>query len=68
MTALALPLTQAAPLASAAFLLPKEVLSLASAGLHTAGDLLDWLADTGAALTVFAMIAVWGYLRAARKR
>ncbi len=36
--------------------------------LHRDSDVLDWLADTGAALTVFAMIAVWGYLRAARKR
>jgi ATP-dependent DNA helicase RecG len=32
-----------ASLASADFLAPKEVISLAAAGLHSAGDLLDWL-------------------------
>lgn len=32
-----------ASLASVDFLAPKEIISLAAAGLHTAGDLLDWL-------------------------
>ncbi|MCW1913443.1 ATP-dependent DNA helicase RecG [Luteolibacter sp. GHJ8] len=32
-----------APLASVGFLVPKEVISLATAGLHRAGNLLDWL-------------------------
>jgi ATP-dependent DNA helicase RecG len=36
-------LDPAAPLAAVTFLLPKEVLSLASAGLTTVGGLLDWL-------------------------
>ena len=31
------------PLASLAFLAPKEVISLAAAGLHSAGALLEWL-------------------------
>ncbi|WP_367870759.1 ATP-dependent DNA helicase RecG [Luteolibacter sp. Populi] len=32
-----------APLASLAFLAPKEVIALAAAGLHSAGNLLEWL-------------------------
>ena len=36
-------ISPSAKLAAADFLIPKEVLALASAGLHTAGELLDWL-------------------------
>jgi len=36
--------------------------------LHRDSDLLDWLADTGAALAVFLVLAVWGYLHARKER
>ncbi|HWI76330.1 MAG TPA: hypothetical protein VNS53_04520 [Sphingomicrobium sp.] len=36
-------------------------------GIHRDSDPYDWLADTGAALTVFVILAVWGYMHA-RKR
>jgi hypothetical protein len=35
--------------------------------LHRDADPLDWLADTGAALTVFVIVALWGYLTARRR-
>lgn len=34
--------------------------------IHRDSDPLDWLADTGAALTVFVIVAVWGYFHARR--
>jgi len=36
--------------------------------LHRDSDLLDWLADTGAALAVFLVVAVWGYFHARKER
>jgi VanZ family protein len=35
--------------------------------LHRDSDLLDWLADTGAALAVFVIVTAWGYLMARRR-
>jgi VanZ family protein len=35
--------------------------------LHRDADPLDWLADTGAALTVFIIVALWGYVTARRR-
>jgi peptidoglycan/LPS O-acetylase OafA/YrhL len=36
--------------------------------LHRDSDPFDWLADTAASLTVFVIIAAWGYFHARRAR
>jgi len=36
--------------------------------IHRDSDPLDWLADTAAALTVFVVVAVWGYFHARKRR
>jgi hypothetical protein len=36
--------------------------------VHRDSDPLDWIADSAAALTVFVIIALWGYLHARRER
>jgi hypothetical protein len=36
--------------------------------LHRDADPLDWLADSAASLTVFVIIAAWGYFHTTRER
>jgi hypothetical protein len=36
--------------------------------IHRDSDPVDWIADSGAALTVLAAIAIWGYVQSRRSR